>query len=183
MGRFIEALRQQAETHDAEIGATIRNLAEKELIDWCKKSIGGHKDLLSRTKINIEALIDRSATPEDQAAVLELVLANHLWRDALIEVAKARRQSKGTIPGPWGWYLLDYFLGVEKRPNGKGRKSESNRDEAIEYCIRQIVKHTTIKATRSEASGEKTCAVSIVADALGSTGYEGVERVWSNRAK
>lgn len=183
MGRFTEALRQEAEAHDAEIGATIRNLAEKDLIAWCKKSIDGHKDILSRTRIDIKALIERSATPEDQGAVLELVLANHLWRDALIEVAKARRQSKGTIPGPWGWYLLDYFLGVEKRPSGKGRKSESSRDEAICYCIRQIVKNTTIKATRSEASGEKTCAVSIVADALGNTGYEGVERVWSNRAK
>ena len=131
----------------------------------------------------MKALIDRTSTPEDHASVLELALVNHAWRDALIEVARARRKSKEAIPGPWGWYLLDHFLGVEKRPNGKGRKSESSRDEAICYCIWQIVKHTNYKATRSEASGEKTCAVSIVAKALGSTGYEGVERVWANRAK
>ncbi len=183
MGRFSDALRQEAEAHEAEIGVTIRNLGEKELMAWCKSSISGHKDVLSRAEIDMKALIDRSATPEDHASVLELVLANHAWRDALIEVVRARRKSKEAIPGPWGWYLLDHFLGVEKRPNGKGRKSEGGRDEAIRYCIRQIVKHTKYKATRSEASGEKTCAVSIVAKALGRTGYEGVERVWANRAK
>jgi len=183
MGRFSEALRQEAEAHEAEVCAAINGLDEKELVDWCKKSISGNKDALSRVKIDMKASIIRSATPEDHASVLELVLADHAWRDALIEVAKARRKSKEAIPGPWGWYLLDHFLGVEKKPNGKGRKSEGSRDEAIRYCIRQIAKHTTYKATRSEASGEKTCAVSIVAKALGSTGYEGVERVWANRAK
>lgn len=184
MGKFTEALRREAEAREAEVRAAIRDLDDKALAAWCRKSIGGHRATIAHVRaiIDLKAIIALATTREDEGAALKLARESGRWFDALIEVAKDRRTRGDAIPISWRDYLSDCHIGVVRRPDGRGKKNQSARDEAICRCIRDIVSHTRFKATRNEASGDKPCAVSIVAAALGEMpGYEGVERIWLRR--
>jgi hypothetical protein len=154
-------------------------MTENDLVAWCRERIEAHTAMLQVIRLDIIKVIEAGTKPEDDEATLILAKEHPEWCSALIATVKARRMNGKYIPKEWQDFVFDILLGIEKRPDGRGKKSQSLRDEAICDCISKIINFTSLKATRSEADESKVCAVSIVAIAMKNfPGYEGVERIW-----
>ena len=154
-------------------------MTEEELVTWVRTRIPAHVVLFEKCRIEPTKAIKAGFQLDDELAVIELAETYGRWNKALIEVVRARRVAGEEIPQAWSDFVFDILLGIRKKPDGRGKKSQSLRDDAICDCIRQITAHTSFKATRNEAKHDRPCAVGIVSAALGGNpGYEGVERVW-----
>lgn len=172
-------IRKEIEASDAELRSTIGSITEEELVAWARTQILGNIDMLKKGRIDPAQVIEAGASLADEAAIVELAETYGEWSKALVNTVRKRRQAGEVIPQTWHDFVFDTLLGIRKKPDGRGKTSKFLRNEAICACIRQIATHTSLKATRSEASYETQCAVSIVSAALnGNPGYEGVERVW-----
>lgn len=185
MGKYSELLQKELEADEDKLRATIGDLDEDGLVDWCRKEIDNFMNAFAGMNgiINPKAIISRSIGQDDQDAVLNISRKDHVWHDALIEVVKERLEKGKSVPESWRDYLLDHFLGIEKRRDRRGEKTESLRNEAICRCIWFIQKCTKYKASTSKRY-DNTCGISIVMQALkDNTGYAGVERVWKERDK
>jgi hypothetical protein len=183
MGRYSELLRLEAEAHEAATCATISGLDYDGLVEWCRNYIQSHKALMLRMRLNLTAVIAHGAAREDQEIALERAREDEHWCKALIEVARDRRMKGEAIPEAWRDYVLDILLMAEKMPDGRGKWTQSVRDEAICRCIHDIVKHTRFKATRQE-DNERKCAVDIVVAALGNDpGFHRVRQIWKERPR
>jgi hypothetical protein len=187
MGRFTKALRQEAESREAEVRAKINLLDKDGLVIWCKEEIRQHKAIMSMAQscLDPKPIISRAVAHEDESAVLQLASEDPKWHRALVEVARDRRKKGESIPDSWRDYFVDVFLAHIAKPEGRGKRSNSTRDAAIQRCIWYIQRITRFNASRNEATDEEVpCGISIVAEALGdTTGYAGVERVWKKRDK
>ena len=183
MGRFTEALRQEAEANEAEVRATICGLDEAGLVAWCRSEIKSRQDSISNmlALLTPKRIISSNLVSENEA--LGFARIDCKWFVALFETTKKRRKAERPIPQAWQDYLLNCYLEIEKKPDERGTASHVVRNQAIWRCIWQIKEHTLFKATRSYES-IKPCAVSIVAQAIeGGRSYDAIKRVWNQRDK
>lgn len=181
MGILTEALRKEAEKIDASIRKEISNLDKDGLVVWCRDYIAAQLDMSKRFKEKMQK--PAVVAEDDELALLDVAKTVGYFHELLKEETKSRRLGGKLVPDAWQNYLSDVYIGVKKKPDGRGQKSNYARDCAICYCIRQITEHTSYKATRGVSQADKDCAVSIVSEALKNIGYDAVERVWKDRPK
>jgi hypothetical protein len=192
MGSFSEHLRCQVEQYESDLAARLGRMDRGELVAWCKSEIKTHVKLLDLALESVSPKCVVVNYPEglDIDGVLELARRDKNWCDALINEVKKRRVEGQEIPSPWRDFALDVLLKIGERPDGRGKKNFSARDDAICRCVRLLIKYTNRKATRAAESKSRDCVLCIVEDAIAGnaawgncTGYEGLERVWSEHGK
>jgi hypothetical protein len=79
MGRFLELLRQEVETHEAEIREKIGELKPEELVEWCKAEIETYEKFFDSRKWAWDPfeIIRHSTTPDDHEAVISMAQKSH----------------------------------------------------------------------------------------------------------
>lgn|GEM_PF-6154022 len=188
MGRFLEALRREAERYEQALAERLPQLDRDGLVAWCKDEIEAYITAIDSAleACSPELVVSHCREGLDIDAVFELAQGDPGWRDAFIREIKKLRRKGEEIPAPWRDFALDVLLKVGRGPDGRGKKNFYVRNEAICRCVRLLVNHTNLKATRAAESENRDCALCIVEDAIAAnpawgnrTGYEGLERVWS----
>ena len=172
-------LRNEVDFHDAKMRDQIGSMTEEELVVWAQTRIPGIVIKLEECRIDPGKVIDAGTRRADEIASIELAETYSEWTKALINTVRERRLSGDAVPNPWRDFVFDILLGVRKKPDGRGKKSQSMRDDTIAERILKINAPQAFAARGTEASHDRPCAVGIVSAALGGNpGYEGVERVW-----
>lgn len=187
---YSELLSKEVASAEDSLREQLSQMSKEQLVKWCHEHIDKHLTIVEMASkaLDPERLIANSRLGsvlprKDQKAALRLAKTDPGWCNSLIKAVKDLRENDANVPSEWRDYVLDVLLRVEKRPDGRGKASNSTRDSAILWCISKIERHTEFYATRAEES-EKPCAASIVSEALkGKPKTESVKKIWVNRDK
>lgn len=186
MGKYSEALRLHVEAHEAEVRATLAGLDLEGLAEWCKTQIDNHIAVLTKMQscLDPKPIMSRAIGHGEEILVLMDARRNVRSHNALVELVRERRIKGEYIPEVWRVYLFDVYLGIRKKPDGRGKSSQSMRDDAICRCIQYLVDfRPPLNPTRNEANDDITSAADIVAKALPNQTHGAVAKIWNKHTK